>query len=125
VKHMNPFLPQVQGTDWQLLGELELPVGSNLDPKLSAWLTEVLNPLDLHTDFFSKVLKSAGEAIARAAQTELVTKFEHLHLLIFVPSERPSKGGTWGFFGIEKAYGGLEGESSPGHRIQFYLYLAG
>ena len=120
-----PFSSNFLGADWQILGELALPVGSNADDRITVWLAETLNPLNLHADFVNKVLKSAQDAMARAMQVEFVTEFAHIHLLVFAPADRASKGQTWGFFRISKIEGAKGDESPPDHAIEFYLYVEG
>ncbi|HLF74429.1 MAG TPA: hypothetical protein VI524_08795 [Anaerolineales bacterium] len=125
MKHTDPSLNSVSGPGWQLLGELELAVDPGADRTVSKWLTVILSPLNLHEEFMSKVLRSAEAAAARAMQTETVIKFQHTHLLIFIPAERPSNGQTWGFFRIEKIETPTDEESTQDHAIEFYLYLEG
>jgi hypothetical protein len=43
-----------------------------------------------------------------------------IHVLVFVPSERPSNGDTWGFFRIAKA-----GANPAACYLEYYLYLDG
>lgn len=125
VKRNDLFRTDIAETDWQILGKLELPVGSEADPAVIMWLTELLHPLGLHMDFLSNVLKSAQEAAARAMQVENVMKFEHVHLVIFLPQERASKGQTWGFFRIEKIESVEQDKSPSDHAIELYLYREG
>ena len=111
----------VTGTHWQVLRELELTAGSNIDPTINKWLSVILSRLKLQQDFFDKVLKSAEEAASRAMQAEGVRKFEHLHLLIFVPADHVSNHQNWGFYRIEKVEK-MAGKANPDHTIEFYLY---
>lgn len=114
-------------TDWQLLDELNLPVGSYMDDKINInlWLTEILSPLELHIDFLNRVWNSAQDAIARAMQVESMTEFEHIHLLVFARADRIPKRQIWGFFRIEKIEGTKQGENPPGLAVEFYLYQPG
>lgn len=112
-------------TDWQLLGQLELPVASNADDSTRIWLMEILGPLNLPVDFLNKILKSTQDSATRAMQAEPLIKFEHIHLIIFVPSAQTSKGRTWGFFRIEKIEKVTADDSPPDHAIEVYLYLEG
>jgi hypothetical protein len=113
------------GTDWQIVGELELPLGVDAHSRINAWLLDVLTPLHLHIDFLTKVLKSAEDATERSIQTETVMTYRHTHLLIYVPANRPLNAQTWGFFRIEKAATSAENELSPAHSIEFYLFHEG
>lgn len=115
---MEPRIPRGSGADWKVLGELEVSLGADADAALRDWLAEILRPLDLPADFQNKVLNSAREAAARLTREETLT-FDHIHLLILVPTERASKRGTWGFFRIEKI------EAGGDHAIEFYLYVEG
>ena len=111
--------------EWFLLGDLELPVGTNLDGTLHAWLTELLGPLALHPDFMDRILKSAQDSAEHALQDETVLLYDHIHLMIHVPMEHGSKSGTWGFFHVEKTGHGGEESSAAVHSIEFYLYKEG
>ena len=108
-------------TDWQILGELEFPISAESDGAINSWLTETLLPIHLHADFLHKVLKSAQHAVARMLLNEM--KIEHIHLLIFAPVDRTSRGQTWGFFRIEKIENPVETRNHPHHTIEFYLYV--
>jgi hypothetical protein len=112
-------------TDWQLLGQLELPVASNADDPTRIWLMEILGPLNLPVDFLNKILKSTQDSATRVMQAEFLIKFEHIHLFIFVPSAHTSRGRTWGFFRIEKIEKVTADDGPPAHAIEFYLYLEG
>jgi len=111
--------------DWQILGELELSIGSSAAGLIHARLSRTLEPLDLHTDFLNKILVSAQDAAVRASQAETVMKFGHIHISIFVPHEHASKGKTWGFFHIERIENPSEGAATQDHAIDFYLYVEG
>jgi hypothetical protein len=62
----NQPLSHSSSTDWQVLGELELPFGVDAGPAIKTWLLELLTPLRLHVDFLNRVLESAENAVARA-----------------------------------------------------------
>jgi hypothetical protein len=113
----------IPGANWQILGDLELPVRFEADSGINAWLTDLLNPLNLHADFQNKVLTSALEAASRALQVETGRAFEHTHLLIFVPAKRKLEEQTWGFFRIEKIENLIPEKDISGHAIELYLYL--
>jgi hypothetical protein len=68
-----------------------VPVGAEAHGMISAWLTKILNPINLHTDFLSKVTKSAQDAAIRAIASERAQmEFEHIHLRIFLPRKKAS-----------------------------------
>lgn len=125
VKHIDASSNKLSGTDWRTMGEFEMTIGDEADGLISAWMTEVLSPLDLHTDFLNKILKSAQEAAARSIQADTMMVFEHIHLLVFAPRENASKRKTWGFFRIEKIGTPTANENPHDHSIEFYLYLEG
>ena len=110
---------------WHLFGELELPIGMDTHSTVNAWLLKTLAPLNLHTDFLHKVLKSAEDAAVRAMQTEAVLNRQHTYILIYIPACRPMNVQTWGFFRIEKVGMAAKNEDSPDHSVEFYLYLEG
>ena len=120
----NPSHHEIAGTDWQVLGKLELPIDSGADDAVASWLIETLSALNLQTDFLNKVLKSAQEATARGRQAKAVIKFKHLHLFVFAPSNHVSSRHTWGFFRIEKIAAANQ-QDNPNHAIELYLYLEG
>jgi hypothetical protein len=125
VKHTDTSLPQISETGWQLLGELQLPVGSNNDDTIHTWLTEILGPLQLQITLLHQVLQSAKETAARVVHFETATKFAHVHFLVFAPVNYTSKGQTWGFFRIEKVEFAKSFKDLPDHAVEFYLYLEG
>jgi hypothetical protein len=112
-------------TDWQMLGELELPVGSSSEKAIHAWLSNVLNPLALQVHFLNQIIQSAQDAAGRAMRSERAAEFRHLHFLVHVPKYSASNGQTWGFFQIEKMGDSTEVGNSHDHTIEFYLYLEG
>lgn len=124
MKQTDSSIRQVSSPGWQILGELELTVSPDPDRTVSQWLTMILTPLNLHSEFVSKVLKSAQEVAARALQTGTMTGFQHTHLYIIAPKDHASHGHNWGFFRIEKVEDAAD-QVDPGHSIEFYLYPEG
>lgn len=110
---------------WRLLGELELPVGASVEDALNTWLTEILHPLNLQAELVNKIIASAQDAIARTIQAEIMLKFEHIHLAVFVPSARQEKEQAWGFFRLEKIEDAKEEPTGGDHAVEFYLYGEG
>lgn len=125
MKQIDPSTNRYSGTDWRILGELELSVGSETNGVVGMWLTEILSPLDLHEEFLNRLLKSAQDATERAFHVKAGVMFEHIHLLIFVPPERASRDKIWGFFRIEKIENATGGITMAAHAIEFYLYVEG
>ena len=124
VQFDNSSLHQASGPGWDIFGELQLTVGIDTELTVNKWLAVILGRLHLREEFRDQVLKSAREAASRAMQAEGVRKFEHLHLLIFVPSDRTQNSSNWGFYSIEKVEQ-ASGNANPDHAIEFYLYQDG
>ena len=112
-------------TDWQIMGELELPVDSSTEEAIHAWLSDVLNPLALHADFLNQIIQSAQDAAGHAIRSERAAEFPHLHFLVHAPRHPAFNGKTWGFFQIQKLGDSTEDANSHDHTIEFYLYLEG
>lgn len=112
-------------TDWQILGEIELPVGSNADFAISAWLTELLGPLNLSRDFLHKVLESAQGSAMRTLLPNAAMALGNIHLSVLATQEYLSKGETWGFFHIERIKYQVDGIVAHDYIIDFYLYVEG
>lgn len=115
----------IPSTDWQMLGELELPVGSSTEDAIHAWLSDILDPMRLHPHFLNQILQSAQDAAGRAMRSERAAEFRHLHVLVYAPRRLASNGQTWGFFQIEKMGNSIESGNPHDHAIEFYLYLEG
>jgi hypothetical protein len=113
-------------TDWQILGELELPLDADHNDVISTWLNKNLSPLTLQADFINRILKSALAAAANASQpTNTALETRHIHLVVFAPPDYKTDAKTWGFFRIEKL-ASLGGDKKPlDHSIEFYLYIEG
>ena len=109
-------------SSWHMLGDLMVPVGSSPNEIISAWLRELLAPLELHENFLNRVLQSVQNYAGRALDQDAGVPFGHIHLSIFGPNERTSRGQTWGFFRIEKIDSAERNVTHPDHRVEFYLY---
>jgi len=110
---------------WQMLGELELPAGGTAVNTIHAWLTEILAPLNLSLDFFTRVLQSAQASASRELQQTDILPFGHIHLSIFTPHEQTASQRTWGFFHTERAENEAGSEAIHIHRINYFLYVEG
>ncbi len=108
---------------WQLLGELELTVDTDIDHAVGKWLEMILNSLDLRPEFLNKVMNSAQEAAMRAMQAEAI-QFKHVHLLVFTPPDHTFNRDNWGFFRIEKVENASD-QDDYNRAIEFYLYVEG
>lgn len=126
MKQTDPSPKTSSGTDWHPLGELELGIDEKNDDAVRAWIEETLGPLNPNADFLNRILRSAQEAVTRAAITDGATsQLEHLHLLIYTPIESTPTGKTWGFFRIEKVGIPTADTRAVDHSIEFYLYREG
>lgn len=123
MKDASSSLQPAPSLNWQLLGELELTVNADSGRAVGEWLMVILSPFQLQADFVIKVVRSAQEAAARVLQSETGIRYQHTHLLLYIPADRTANGGTWGFFRIEKV--GIETVNGTprDHSIEFYLYL--
>jgi hypothetical protein len=88
-------------------------------------LKEILDLVALQEDFGSRILKSAQQTTTRILQADAETKLEHIHLLVFVPSNRMSQKQSWGFFTVEKLENTKDGAANNERTIEIYLYLEG
>jgi hypothetical protein len=79
----------------------------------------------LHTDFLNKILNSAQTTTARVLRADAEIQLEHIHLLVFAPSNRASKRQAWGFFSVERLEDTKEGAVANDHMIKIYLYVEG
>ena len=117
---------RTSGTDWQVLGELELPVGSECAGVIDTWMREKLRPVKLQTDITNRIVKSAQNAVERFMESKGAgAEFGHIHILVFAPLSHKSKEKTWGFFRIEKLESVREAKNPPDHYIEFHLYFEG
>ena len=110
--------------NWQVLGELQLVLGTASYFMVRKWLAVTLGLLELRDDLKRRVRQSAQEAVSRAMRAESMLKGEHIHLLVLIPESDELNNQNWSFFRIEK----IENQSdqvAPDHTIEFYLYQDG
>jgi hypothetical protein len=110
-------------TGWQILSELTLQDHEHPTEVITLWLNETLRQLDLPEEFTDKVFRSVQDTSARLFQTETVMKFEHIHLIIFIPQGRISASKNWGFFRVEKIENPAGSIGISDHTIEYYLYM--
>lgn len=115
--------PASHNSNWELLGDLELPLNDDQYEAIHEWLSQTLEPLKLHGDLVRRVETSLQEAARRALETHTDKKMQHIHLRIHVPMERTSKGKTWGFFRVEKIEEESRNGQIPAHATELFLYL--
>ena len=120
-----PPLNNSSGTDWQNLGDLELSAHVNSKDTIELWLKEILKPLDLHTDFLNRILNSAHQTVVRLLRPHTETILDHIHLVVFAPSNRTLKKLIWGFFSVERLKDTEESTVANNHTIEIYLYMDG
>ena len=111
--------------EWQLLGELNLSVEPDDKFAINTWLTELLNPLDLSTDFRNRVQESVQSSVMRILQPETALFAGHIHLSVYAPYEHIPERKTWGFFHIERIENRADTANVNDHAINFYLYVEG
>ena len=115
---------RLSGADWQVLGELELPIGSECAGLIDTWLKEKLGSLKLQMDFMNRILQSAQDAVGRFTESkDAGAEIGHIHVLVFVPLSNKLDEKTWGFFRIEKLESVMEAKNPPDHYIEFHLYF--
>lgn len=120
-------LDNFTNSDWQILGQLTLPAGMDVDviEMISAWLPETLRPLQLQGEFLEKVVHSAQQALKTIDLAGKGAKFGHYHLLVFAQAHSTDLPNTWGFFRIEKIVDAIPDTIHSGHAIEIYLYPEG
>lgn len=123
--HLFPPSPRETGPGWQLLGNLELPVGEEAADLVRLQLTRMLEPLHLHADFLEKILKSAQDSADRGREPNAGLAFGHIHVSVFITKDRVPECTTWGYFRIEKIDSADSYKEHPDHAVEFYLYLEG
>ena len=112
------------GTDWQVLGELELPIGSESADVINTWMREKLDPLKLQADFINRILKSAQDAALHFIESkDPGAEIGHIHIRVLAPLSHKLEEKTWGFFRIEKLESVREAKNPPDHYIEFHLYF--
>jgi len=114
-----------QESGWQTLGELEIPVEASVDDAILTWVAEILPPLNLSTEFYSRFLRSIQTSATRALGANLSSRLTHIHLSILVPHKESSNGKPWGFFQIERIEPNLDDLDTYKRAIDFYVYIEG
>jgi hypothetical protein len=114
------------GTDWQVLGELELAIGSEYAAVIATWIRKTLGPLKPQADFINRILRSAQDAVGHFTESkDAGAKIGHIHILLVAPHSHKVEEKTWGFFRIEKLESVRKAKNPPDHYIEFHLYFEG
>lgn len=92
---------------------------------IHSWIAEQLAPLDLATGFVNRVAQSAHDATLRYLRPNAELASGHIHLSIHAPGQILTKGGTWGFFHMERIQHKDSSTVAGDHTIEFYLYVEG
>ena len=108
-----------------MLGEFELPFGTDVQNIINSRLTEILLPIKLQADFLNRILKSAQAAVRARESGVAALETGHIHLVVFTARSYAKDAKTWGFFRIEKFEHGQEVQDPASHSIEFYLYIEG
>lgn len=120
---IDPLYNNHPRTSWQILGELQLRVGSGFNGTIDQWLMIILNPLNLPDDFVGKIQKSIEQAAAGVLHPDTAgAKLEYLEVVVLAPTEQISQGKIWGFFRIERTSTDTRNENANGHRVDYYIY---
>ncbi|MGD8402379.1 MAG: hypothetical protein PVJ21_01875 [Anaerolineales bacterium] len=125
MKQINLSHKNTSDTGWQLLGELDLSVRPEDEFTINTWLTDLLKPLDLSTDFMNRVVTSVQDSVSRIMQPSGTISLGHIHLSFYAPNERIRERNTWGFFHIERIENRADSVNTNDHAINFYLYVEG
>ena len=112
-------------SDWQTIGELDLSVDISTDDVIRAWLTKILNILDLSTEFFERFLKSAQASVTRALGAKGSVPLRYVHISILAQNKHHLTGKSWGYFQIERIDTKVDSVDVQEHAIDFYLYVEG
>ena len=123
MKQTDPSFNEYPLKGWQLLGKLKLSKELDIEAAIYSWLLEILRSLNLHENFFNKLVLSIQNAAMKLLEPSLATQgFEHIHLLVFVRGKDRNAPYSWGFFRIEKIEVSTTENSPPDHAVEFYLY---
>ena len=125
MKTIQSYDDHISGDSWRILGGLELLVNSDADSAINSWLTELLSPLSLSTDFLSRFNDSVQGTVRRVLHSNAasITGHGHIHLSIFAPQAHILEQKTWGYFHIERIENQAETADTRDHAIDFYLYV--
>jgi len=99
-----------------------MQAGISTNDMFHTWLLEILNPLNLPTNFLNRIVVSTLDSALRALETTAAKKTNHIYISIFAPHWSAQNGDNWGFFFIGKIDEQVPAATSGSHALDFYLY---
>lgn len=121
LKNTDSSLHQPAEPGWQLLGEIVFLNRSGAGT-IRTWFSQLLNPLNLQSDFTIQLLNSAQDAMMRALHSNPKEPFGNVHFSVFV-LDGHTLADAWGFFRIEKLDSVEPDKEHLEHAVEFYLYV--
>jgi hypothetical protein len=115
--------------EWRLIYQLSILDDTPVEKVLTDGLAVELEPMEMSTEFFQKVIQSIKNSVAntldilRSARTDF-----QLKLFVYVPKKLKARNHkrNWGFFRVEKTEpASISKDRSAIHSIEFYFYLDG
>ena len=115
--------------DWRLIYQLSVSDDTPVEKVLTDDLAVELEPMEMSTEFFQKVIQSIKNSVANTLEIlrSAGTDFQ-LKLFVYVPKKIKARNRkrNWGFFRVEKTEPVSISKNHPAtHSIEFYLYLDG
>ena len=122
---INPPTPP----EWRLIYQLSISYDTPVEKVLTASLAVELEPMEMSTEFFQKIIQSIKNSVVNALDIlrSAGTDFQ-LKLFVYVPKKVNARNHkrNWGFFRVEKTEPVSISKNRPAtHSIEFYLYLDG
>ena len=116
----NPTSKQYSQTDWHLLGQSKLSIGSTSQTLPQSWLFRILEPLNLPTDLTNKLKLSFDETISQ------FSAYSRIKVRLYISKDMKanhSSNKNWGYFKLEKVDTNTETKKNAEHIIEYYLYV--
>ena len=125
---MNSINPPTR-PEWRLIYQLSILDDTPVEKVLTDGLAVELEPMEMSTEFFQKVIQSIKNSVANALDIlrSARTDFQ-LKLFVYVPKKLKARNhkSNWGFFRVEKTEpASILKNHSAIHSIEFYFYLDG
>lgn len=122
---INPPTPP----EWQLIYQLSILDDMPVEKILTDSLAVELEPMEMSTEFFQKVIQSIKNSVANTLDILRLARTDfQLKLFVYVPKKIKARNRkrNWGFFRVEKMEPVSISKNHPAtHSIEFYLYLDG